>query len=238
MPLCKHTYQDNTTGCWVYHGIIYLEGFAHDNWTAKWGLSKTGGQRTCCARPSTPLWRCFDRLRTGRLDEGLSLWMLMNDVFTKETLPKITSQFLGLMKKTTSHKQDSLCSTQTTGFIQEQNCTYTHYHGSARRHEGASCTYSKHPAEPSGENMRRTRLMTTYWVCKDDKIDFWSNLSKASSRTQRDWELSFSFFLFWCTTTYKLTHCLRHFNHTFLNHISLLSLLGTCFQYYIALYST
>lgn len=121
------------------------------------------------------------------------------------------------MKKTTSHKQDGLCRNQTTGFMQEQHCTYSHSHCSARHHESASCTHTKHPAQPSGENMRRALRWEYTEFARKMKYIF-----EQSFQTNTAWQRTRFLFLprpQSCSPTpaHKLTCCLRqHVNHTFL----------------------
>lgn len=85
----------------------------------KWGVSKTLGQRECYARPSVLLLAMFWSKRWA-VGPRLSLWMLMNDVFKEETLPKVTLHYWAWCKRRL-HTNGTVWRHQSTGLMQEQS---------------------------------------------------------------------------------------------------------------------
>lgn len=75
------------TGNWAHHGIISLGRFAR-HLGCEEGLPKIRGQRECCARSTALLLAAFWSERWV-VAPGLSLWMLMNDIFKDATPPKV-----------------------------------------------------------------------------------------------------------------------------------------------------
>lgn len=69
ISLCKQTCHNNMAGCWVHHDIIYLEGFAHNNWATNEVSQRLEVRENATHVPPPRCWRCFDP-STGRLDRG------------------------------------------------------------------------------------------------------------------------------------------------------------------------